>query len=66
MFWPKEICPNNGQFCSSLLFPLLLLIFRLCYGYGICERCGKMIDTDRLAVMPAAELCLECEKKKEK
>ncbi|MFH0863928.1 MAG: TraR/DksA C4-type zinc finger protein [Candidatus Gottesmanbacteria bacterium] len=34
--------------------------------YGICERCGKMIDTDRLAVMPAAELCLECEKKKEK
>lgn len=34
--------------------------------YGICERCGKMIDTDRLAVMPTAELCLDCEKKKEK
>lgn len=34
--------------------------------YGICERCGKMIDTDRLAVIPTAELCLECEKKKEK
>ncbi len=34
--------------------------------YGICERCGKMIDTDRLAVMPSAELCLDCEKKKEK
>lgn len=34
--------------------------------YGICERCGKMIDTDRLAVMPTAELCLECEKKKER
>lgn len=34
--------------------------------YGVCERCGKMIDTDRLAVMPSAELCLECEKKKEK
>lgn len=34
--------------------------------YGICERCGKMIDTDRLAVMPAAELCLVCEKKREK
>lgn len=34
--------------------------------YGLCERCGKMIDTDRLAVMPTAELCLECEKKKEK
>lgn len=34
--------------------------------YGICERCGRMIDTDRLSVMPTAELCLECEKKKEK
>ena len=34
--------------------------------YGICENCGKMIDTDRLAVMPTAELCVGCEKKKEK
>lgn len=34
--------------------------------YGICEGCRKMIDTDRLAVMPTAELCLECEKRKEK
>jgi len=34
--------------------------------YGICERCHKIIDTDRLAIMPEAELCLECEKKKEK
>lgn len=34
--------------------------------YGICEGCGKMIDTDRLAIVPTAELCLECEKKKEK
>lgn len=34
--------------------------------YGICEKCGKMIDTDRLAVMPTADLCLSCEKKNEK
>lgn len=34
--------------------------------YGTCEKCGKIIDTDRLAVMPTAEFCLECEKKKEK
>lgn len=34
--------------------------------YGLCEKCGKMIDTDRLAIMPMAEFCLECEKKKEK
>jgi len=34
--------------------------------YGVCESCGKMIDTDRLAAMPAATLCLICEKKREK
>lgn len=34
--------------------------------YGICESCGKMIDTDRLAAMPTATLCLSCEKKKER
>lgn len=33
--------------------------------YGICEKCGKMIDTDRLMVMPEATVCVECEKKKE-
>lgn len=34
--------------------------------YGICEKCGKMIDTDRLVVMPEATVCIACEKKKEK
>jgi len=33
--------------------------------YGICETCGKMIDTDRLMVMPETTLCAECAKKKE-
>ncbi len=33
--------------------------------YGICENCGKMIDTERLAVMPTAELCVNCEKSRE-
>lgn len=34
--------------------------------YGICEKCGKMIDTDRLMIMPEATVCITCEKKKEK
>jgi len=34
--------------------------------YGICEKCGRMIDTDRLMVFPEATLCVDCEKKKEK
>ena len=34
--------------------------------YGICEKCHRMIDTDRLIVMPEATLCAQCAKKKEK
>ncbi|MCX6726077.1 MAG: TraR/DksA C4-type zinc finger protein [Candidatus Shapirobacteria bacterium] len=33
--------------------------------YGICEKCGKMIDTDRLMVLPETIVCVNCEKKKE-
>lgn len=32
--------------------------------YGVCESCDEMIDTDRLAANPTAELCLKCAKKK--
>ncbi len=32
--------------------------------YGLCESCGKMIDTDRLAINPTAELCMRCAKKR--
>lgn len=34
--------------------------------YGVCERCGKMIDTDRLMIMPETTLCVDCEMKREK
>lgn len=33
--------------------------------YGVCESCGKMIDTDRLAVKPDATICIKCEKERE-
>jgi DnaK suppressor protein len=34
--------------------------------YGICAGCGMMIDTDRLAVTPTADMCLKCAQKAEK
>ncbi len=34
--------------------------------YGICEKCGKMIDTDRLMIMPETTICVSCERKREK
>jgi len=33
--------------------------------YGICETCGKMIDTNRLAVNPEATTCVKCETESE-
>lgn len=33
--------------------------------YGICEKCQKMIDTDRLAVEPDTTLCVNCAKERE-
>lgn len=42
-------------------------IFRIKRGkYGFCEKCGQMIDTDRLGANPAATLCLRCEKTSKK
>jgi len=34
-------------------------------NYGICKECGKMINTDRLAIDPTAEYCVQCQKKRE-
>ncbi len=33
--------------------------------YGICEDCGKLIDTDRLSVKPEAIYCAKCKAKRE-
>ncbi len=33
--------------------------------YGICEKCGKMIDTDRLAIRPETTVCIDCERDSE-
>jgi len=33
--------------------------------FGSCTKCGSMIDTDRLAIKPTAELCLRCKKEVE-
>lgn len=30
--------------------------------YGTCERCGKPIHPDRLAVLPDTKLCIQCAK----
>ena len=34
--------------------------------YGICEDCGRMIDTDRLVIYPEATLCAKDKARREK
>lgn len=31
--------------------------------YGICEKCGQMIETERLRAFPSATACMDCKKK---
>lgn len=31
--------------------------------YGLCERCGKEINPERLEAIPAARLCISCKQK---
>ena len=32
--------------------------------YGLCVMCNQLIDTERLAAMPTATLCMTCEREK--
>lgn len=32
-------------------------------AYGSCERCGRIIDPERLEAIPWALLCIECKRK---
>lgn len=32
--------------------------------YGLCEECGGKIDKARLKLMPEAEICMECMRRK--
>ncbi len=35
-------------------------------GYGICERCGKKIDPERLEIFPETTLCIDCKRTSER
>lgn len=35
-------------------------------SYGICERCGKPIDPERLEIFPETTLCVDCKRETER
>lgn len=54
------------SFVKKQIVQLRKALTRIKIGrYGICERCNKMIDTDRLAIKPEATICIKCEKESE-
>ena len=54
------------KFLSKQIAQLRTALTRMTLGkYGICEKCGKMIDTDRLAAEPEATTCVKCTKERE-
>ena len=54
------------KFLSKQIAQFRTALTRMKIGkYGICEKCGKMIDTDRLAVKPEATTCVKCSKESE-
>jgi DnaK suppressor protein len=56
----------KAKFLNKRIVQLRKSLTRIKLGkYGLCENCGKMIDTDRLAINPSATTCVKCEKEKE-
>lgn len=54
------------KFLSRQIVQMRKALSRLKIGrFGVCEKCNKMIDTDRLAIKPDATICVKCEKDKE-
>jgi DnaK suppressor protein len=56
----------KANFLTKRIIELRKALTRIKIGkYGICEICGKMIDTNRLAVKPETTVCIKCEKERE-
>lgn len=54
------------KFLSRQIVQVRKALSRIKLGkFGVCEKCSKMIDTDRLAIKPDATICVKCEKDKE-
>jgi RNA polymerase-binding transcription factor DksA len=56
----------KANFVSKQIVQLRKALTRLRLGkYGICEKCGQVIDTDRLAIRPETTICIQCERESE-
>lgn len=65
--WMEEVHSKSvaaKENLTVILGKIQNALFRLSKGdYGKCERCGKMIETERLKAIPTATVCIACSKK---
>lgn len=56
----------KASFVNKQIIEFRKALSRIKIGkYGICEKCKKSIDTDRLSIKPETTLCMACEKNEE-
>ena len=56
----------KAKFLSKQIAQFRIALTRMKIGkYGVCEKCGVIIDTDRLAIKPDATTCIKCSKESE-
>ncbi len=57
----------KANFIQKQVIQIRKALTRLKLGkYGTCEKCGQMIDTDRLSVNPETTTCVKCAREDEK
>lgn len=57
----------KSRFVDRQIVQIRKALARIKIGkYGICEVCGEMIDTERLAIKPETTVCVKCKKESEK
>jgi len=55
----------KSSFVNRQIIQLRKALTRIKLGkYGQCESCGKMINTERLAIKPETTICIKCEKER--
>jgi DnaK suppressor protein len=57
----------KSKFIDRQIVQIRKALSRIKVGkYGICEECGEMIDTERLAIKPETTVCVKCKNESEK
>lgn len=62
----RETAQSLSNHARNLLVQIDDALRRMDDGtYGVCERCGRQIEVERLEALPYARLCMECKRRDE-